>query len=582
MTGKPPGSFDVGEAVGKWTSRDRRESRAAERGEKAAWRPRMRSRAVHIEAGLLLIVAGAFGALVLAAHLAPRLAGIVTGAAVALLLLEPDARRWVTRLLVAQHRRREWFRATVRSGAVDPPPERSLRELPAMPYRATKVRDTPAGYRLDVTIAPGGYSRELLERHAPALRVALRARDVLVHPGQTADRCTVHVVKRDQFRHAPPVPWPLRDANETSVWEAMPFALDEEGQTVSFAGGEGHVLIAGANGSGKSVALNLLVAHRALDPTARLYLFDNKMVELGPWQPAATQFVGRDMAHAVNVLRYVQRVMDERNDQLLAAGQRQVQPGEQTHHVVIEEASYYLNHPDDQHAKQFTRALLDLVQRGRSAGVRVLLVTQRPSVQIIDGDVRAQFTRRVVFRVNEAETTHMVLGHRNAPAHEIPEDGYAGVGYLGSDSHRTRRVRTFMLTVDDVTAIAQRAAALRADHDLVQLLSEADANDSPTAPQPSAARRQPVANDLPTPREPVAEGDRLNAGGTGRAAADRDALLRVLAVPAPGLSRRELEALLGAPERQWGALLRGMVRDGVVVREGAGKPRRPFLYRLAG
>jgi S-DNA-T family DNA segregation ATPase FtsK/SpoIIIE len=88
--------------------------------------------------------------------------------------------------------------------------------------------------------------------------------------------------------------------------------VDEEGEIVTLSLPEHNVLFGAEPGGGKSVALSVLVAAFALDPSVTLWLFDGKLVELAPWLDCAHRFVGPDIELAISVLEELRAEMDER------------------------------------------------------------------------------------------------------------------------------------------------------------------------------------------------------------------------------------------------------------------------------
>ena len=86
------------------------------------------------------------------------------------------------------------------------------------------------------------------------------------------------------------------------------------------------MLLGGEPGAGKSAALSLLVATAALDPDARLWLLDGKLVELSAWAPCAQRFAGPDSSEAIALLRELREEMEARYRELLARGKRKVTP----------------------------------------------------------------------------------------------------------------------------------------------------------------------------------------------------------------------------------------------------------------
>src|SRR5918999_913171 len=105
-------------------------------------------------------------------------------------------------------------------------------------------------------------------------------------------------------------------------WGPVPVGVDEQGTEVAIRLVERNVLVGGEPGAGKSVALSLLVAAGALDPQARVWLLDGKLVELAVWAPVAERLVGPDGGEAIELLRDVQAEMQARYRGLPARGLR--------------------------------------------------------------------------------------------------------------------------------------------------------------------------------------------------------------------------------------------------------------------
>src|SRR5947207_3682505 len=106
-----------------------------------------------------------------------------------------------------------------------------------------------------------------------------------------------------------------------SMFDPVFIGVDEFGMPVTVSLMYRNMLVGGEPGSGKSVLLNLIAAHGALDPGCGLVLLDGKWVELGQWRACADVFVGPNIAQASNVLRRLQTMMDNRYAYLMA-GQR--------------------------------------------------------------------------------------------------------------------------------------------------------------------------------------------------------------------------------------------------------------------
>lgn len=351
-------------------------------------------------------------------------------------------------------------------------------------YRIRRIRIIPVGERITVQI-PRGDTVDTLERLAPQLRDTMRVDDVTVARSGRG-RADVTVYRRVPF-DAAPVAWPWQNRDQTSVWEPMPFAVDEAGQPIALDTMGGHVLIAGATNSGKTVGLGQFVSTIALDPRAVPIFLDAKLVGLGPWASVAARFVGNDIREAIAVLETMCRVIDERLPAMLAAGKDHVDPGTTTYQIVIDELASYSAHPDPKLRRRFTTALLDILQRGRAPGVRIVAAMQRPAADLLNSNVRAQFTWRISFRVEEEETTRMMFTGKDAAPHEIPPgDAWRGVCYTQTEGDsRVQQAKAYMIDAAARRDIITRAEALRADlpaDPLATLDPEPAREPEPTAP----------------------------------------------------------------------------------------------------
>jgi S-DNA-T family DNA segregation ATPase FtsK/SpoIIIE len=238
---------------------------------------------------------------------------------------------------------------------------------------------------------------------------------------------------------------------------------------------ERNVLIGGEPGAGKSAALSVVIAAAALDPEARVWLLDGKLVELAAWAPIAQRVVGPDGEDALALLREVRGVMDERYRELLARGQRKVRrdDGLPLHLVVCDELAFYLTVPEKSVQKEFAELLRDLVARGRAAGLIVCAATQ-PGADVVPSALRDLFGFRLAMRCTTPQASDTILGQgwasAGADASDIP-GAQRGVGYLLAEGDRPVRMRGYYLGDEDVSALAERASGARADKWLAEDVS---------------------------------------------------------------------------------------------------------------
>jgi hypothetical protein len=410
-----------------------------------------------LELALLAAAAGAYGLVGRALGTALAVAGVL--ALIATVLAVGPVRRLLWRGLRGAWVRRSWARATLDVGLADGP----LR----VPH-VLRVVGVPAGEVVRVRVRRGQSVAQLAAR-ADELGACLRLRELRVETDPAdAAIARVTLVRRDPFEQAGAMAWPAVGAAVLSLWEPVPVGVDEHGQPLAIRLVERNVLVGGEPGAGKSVALSLLVAAAALDPQARVWLLDGKLVELACWAPIAERVVGPDGEQAIGVLRELQAVMDERYRELLARGLRKVrrEDGLDLHLVVIDELAFYLTLPDRRQRQEFAELLRDLVARGRAAGVIVLAATQKPGADVVPTALRDLFGFRLALRCNTPQASDTILGQGWASAGwdaSTVAGGQRGVGYLLAEDERPGRIKAYHLDDEQIAAISERAAARRAD-----------------------------------------------------------------------------------------------------------------------
>jgi S-DNA-T family DNA segregation ATPase FtsK/SpoIIIE len=216
-----------------------------------------------------------------------------------------------------------------------------------------------------------------------------------------------------------------------------------------------HLLIAGTTGSGKSVAINTMIlslVYRLRPDQCRLIMVDPKMLELSVYDgiPHLLTPVVTDPKKAVVALKWAVREMEERYKRMSKLGVRNVDgynarlaeakaKGETLHRTVhtgydkeTGEAIYekeeleleplpYLVVIVDEMAdlmmvagKDIEGAIQRLAQMARAAGIHVILATQRPSVDVITGTIKANFPTRISFQVTSKIDSRTILGEQGA------------------------------------------------------------------------------------------------------------------------------------------------------------------------
>ena len=200
-----------------------------------------------------------------------------------------------------------------------------------------------------------------------------------------------------------------------------------------------HLLIAGATGSGKSVCVNTIITslvYRHTPQTLRFLMVDPKMVELSVYNtlPHLRHKVITDNRDAASVLKWAVLEMQERYEILAANGcrniqdfNRRVQDGTPlkkapTHGVAFEDLTYkgsvlpYIVVVIDEMADlmmtvqgEVETPIAMLAQKARAIGIHLILATQRPSVNVITGLIKANFPSRIAFRVASQIDSRTIL-----------------------------------------------------------------------------------------------------------------------------------------------------------------------------
>jgi len=225
-----------------------------------------------------------------------------------------------------------------------------------------------------------------------------------------------------------------------------------------------HMLIAGTTGSGKSVCIAALAAALILDNTpdaVKLVMLDPKMVELSRFNgiPHLLGPVETDLERMIGVLRWLTREMDRRYKILEEHSARNIEiynsrlgrRHKENHlpYIVIfidEIGDLMLNRPEATE-KTVTR----LAQMARAVGMHLIVATQRPSVDIITGLIKANFPSRISFAVASGTDSRVILD-------TVGAENLMGRGdmlYQAADAMAPRRLQGCFISDDEVRAITQ-------------------------------------------------------------------------------------------------------------------------------
>ncbi len=251
-----------------------------------------------------------------------------------------------------------------------------------------------------------------------------------------------------------------------------------------------HLLIAGATGSGKSVAINTLICSLLMTHTPdslRLLLVDPKRVELVQFQglPQLAASVVVEVERVVGLLQWAVREMDRRYKAFAEVGARNL-AAFNAHMAGRDEAPLpFLVLVIDELAdlmmvapEEAERLITRLAQLARATGIHLVLATQRPSVDVVTGLIKANFPSRIAFAVSSSVDSRVILD-------SVGADKLLGRGdmlYMASDASKLRRLQGCFVSDIEIERLThywrrfQRQAAQAADTSLQLGLPPAAAN----------------------------------------------------------------------------------------------------------
>ena len=233
-----------------------------------------------------------------------------------------------------------------------------------------------------------------------------------------------------------------------------------------------HLLIAGSTGSGKSVAINafiMSILYKATPQEVRLILVDPKRLELGNYEgvPHLHTPIITEPKLASNALRNAVLEMERRLKVLAEKGVRNI---DQYNKLFDNSASLFDEGDDEAHPLPYIVIIIDeladlmmldgqnveasitrLAQMARAVGIHLVLATQRPSVDVITGLIKANFPARISFRVATKVDSRTILDSNGAEALL----GRGDMLYLPNGSARVHRVHAPFVTEKEIAAVVE-------------------------------------------------------------------------------------------------------------------------------
>jgi S-DNA-T family DNA segregation ATPase FtsK/SpoIIIE len=351
------------------------------------------------------------------------------------------------------------------------------------------------------------------------LCLALRAESILVERMPGKSTVGIQVPNRDRE-----IIW-LRENIESQEFLGTKSKLtiamgkDINGRiAVADLAGMPHLLIAGSTGTGKSVAINTMIMsilYKSTPDEVRLVLVDPKRLELGNYEgvPHLYTPIITEPKLAANALRNAVREMERRLKLLAAKGVRNIDSynrlfddtpslfSEQSAEegpipkivIIIDELADLMMLDGNNVEESITR----LAQMARAVGIHLVLATQRPSVDVITGLIKANFPARVSFRVATKVDSRTILDANGAESLL----GRGDMLYLPSGSARVHRLHAAYVTEKEIAGVVEFWKAQGQAQYQEKFLEtpkedrEGSAGDSEASGEVSADDNDPLFND---------------------------------------------------------------------------------------
>lgn len=247
-----------------------------------------------------------------------------------------------------------------------------------------------------------------------------------------------------------------------------------------------HALIAGATGSGKSVSINSILIsllYRNHPEELRLLLIDPKMVELAPYNglPHLVAPVITDVKAATQSLKWAVDEMERRfklfahhHVRNISAFNKKVSYDQRIPKIVIvidELADLMMMAPQD-----VEQSIARLAQKARACGIHMLVATQRPSVNVITGLIKANIPTRIAFMVSSSVDSRTILDSGGAERLL----GYGDMLYLGSGMNKPIRVQGTFVSDEEIDQVVEFIRAQREPEYLFQEKELLEKNEAPS------------------------------------------------------------------------------------------------------
>ncbi|MEK7635853.1 MAG: DNA translocase FtsK [Patescibacteria group bacterium] len=220
-----------------------------------------------------------------------------------------------------------------------------------------------------------------------------------------------------------------------------------------------HILIAGSTGSGKSISIHSLIIsllYKNSPQTLRMILIDPKRVELSVYDglPHLISPVITQPKKTINVFRWLIDEMDRRYETLLQAGSRDIQSYNKKNDnplpyvlVVIDELADLMA----SYGREIEGAIVRLAQMARATGIHLVVSTQRPSVEVITGLIKANITSRIALQVASQVDSRTILDC--AGAEKLLGGG--DMLFISSELSKPKRIQGAYISEEEINKVSK-------------------------------------------------------------------------------------------------------------------------------